>query len=197
MELSWLQRLALFARYRYRLVFLGFALLVGISIVLATRLSFNTDMLSLLPQKDPAVRAYVEALEDFGSSTYLLVAVRIPESQVIEPYETFADRLAKELAELPDLKTVEHKIGDPEELLTTFFPKSVLFLEEPERRQLAERLSDEGIRQHVHELRRQLATPQGIAAKGLNKLDPLGLSEIFLGRVQTSRGTLKVDWTSG
>ena len=197
MELSWLQRLALFARYRYRLVFLGFALLVGISIVLATRLSFNTDMLSVLPKEDPAVRAYVEALEDFGSSTYLLVAVRIPEGQVVEPYESFADRLAQELSELPDLKSVEHRIGDPEELLTTFFPKSVLFLEEPERRQLAERLSDEGIRQRVHELRRQLGTPQGIAAKGLNKLDPLGLSEIFLGRVQTSRGTLKVDWTSG
>lgn len=197
MELSWLQRLALFARHRYRLVFGLFALLVGISIVLATRLSFNTDMLSLLPKEDPAVRAYVEALEDFGGGTYLLVAVRVPEGRVLDPYESFTDRLAEELAELPDLKSVQHRIGDPEELLHTIFPKSVLFLGEAERRQLEARLSDEGIRRRVEDLRSQIGTPQGMAAKTLFKLDPLGLSEIFLGRVQSSRGNLRVDWTSG
>lgn len=92
---------------------------------------------------------------------------------------------------------MQHRIGDPEELLRTFFPKSVLFLDDAGRRELTARLSDEGIREHVGELRRRLSTPQGIVVKELSRLDPLGLSEIFLGRVQSSRGTLKVDWTSG
>ena len=197
MKRSLLQRLALFARRRYWTVFAAFALLVGISIVLTLRLSFDTDILNLLPRKAPAVRAYIQSLEDFGSGTFLIVAIRIPEGAVPEPYETFTDELAARLARLPELKSVEHRIGDPEELLRTFFPKSVLFLDEAGRRELAARLSDEGIRQRVGELRRQLSTPQGLAVKQLAKLDPLGLAQIFLGRVESSRGTLQVDWTSG
>jgi predicted exporter len=192
-----LQRLAVVARRRYRSIFLAFLLLAGLSLFLATRLSFDTDMLNLLPREDPVVRTYIETLEDFGSNAYLLVAVRIPEGAVVEPYEALADDLAERLRGLPELKDVQHRIGDPEELLRTFFPKSVLFLDEAGRRQLEARLSDDGIRQRVSELRRQLSTPQGIAAKTLSKLDPLGLSDIFLGRVQSSRGTLNVDWTSG
>jgi uncharacterized protein len=197
MELSFLQRLALFARRRYRRVFACTGLLIAISVLLTLQLSFDTDILNLLPREDPAVKAYVQSLEDFGSGTFLLVAIRIPENAVPEPYETFTDELAARLARLPELKSVEHRIGDPEELLRTFFPKSVLFLDEPGRRELAARLSDDGIRQRVSELRRQLSTPQGLAVKTLAKLDPLGLAQIFLGRVESSRGSLQVDWTSG
>jgi predicted RND superfamily exporter protein len=197
MELSYLQRLALFARHRYRAVFVAFAVVTALSVFLTTRLTFETDMLSLLPQNDPAVRTYIETLQDFGSNTYLLVAIKIPEGKVPDPYEQLADDLAARLAKLPQLKSVQHRIGDPEELLRTFFPKSVLFLDDAGRRELAARLSDEGIRERVRELRRSLSTPQGMAVKELSRLDPLGLSEILLGRVQSSRGTLKVDWTSG
>ncbi|HYN20349.1 MAG TPA: MMPL family transporter [Thermoanaerobaculia bacterium] len=197
MGLSVLQRLALVARRRYHAIFAVFAVLAAGSLFLATRLSFETDMLSLLPQNDPAVRTYIETLQDFGSNTYLLVAIRIPEGRVPDPYEQLADDLAAGLAKLPQLKSVQHRIGDPEELLRTFFPKSVLFLDEAGRRDLTARLSDQGIRERVSELRRRLSTPQGLVVKELSRLDPLGLSEIFLGRVQSSRGTLKVDWSSG
>jgi predicted exporter len=197
MHLSVLQRIALFARRRYRAVFIGFAIMAAISIALILRLSFNTDMLSLLPQEDPAVRTYVETLQDFGSSTFLLVAIRIPEGAVVDPYETLTDQLAAKLSALPELKTVQHKVGDPRELLQTFYPKALLFLDDAGRRQLEERLSDAGIQRHVSEVRRQIATPQGLAAKELLRVDPLGLADVFLGRLQSSRGTLRVDWTSG
>lgn len=197
MKLSILQRLALFARHRYYVVFAIFAVLAVLCVLLISRLSFDTDMMNLLPRKEPAVRAYIDALETFGSNTLMLVAVRIPEGAVAEPYEGFVDELAAGLSEIPDLRNVQHRIGDPEELLQTFFPKSVLFLDDKGRRALEQRLSDEGIRQRVQELRRQLSTPQGIAAKQLSRLDPLGLADIFLGRVESSRGTLQVDWTSG
>ncbi len=197
MQMSLLQRIALFARHRYRTVFVAFAILLALSIVLILRLRFNTDMLSLLPQEDPAVRTYVETLQDFGSSTFLLVAIRIPEGAVVDPYETLADRLAGKLSRLPDLKSVQHRVGDPQELLQTFYPKALLFLDDAGRKQLEARLSDEGIRRHVSEVRRQIATPQGLAAKELLRIDPLGLADVFLGRLQSSRGSLRVDWTSG
>ncbi len=197
MEISRLQRIALFARHHYHAVFAAFAILLAVAVALILQLSFNTDMLSLLPREDPAVRTYVETLQDFGSSTLLLVAIRIPEGAVVDPYETLADRIAAKLSALPDLKTVQHKVGDPQELLQTFYPKALLFLDEAGRKTLEERLSDEGIRRHVSEVRRQIATPQGLAAKELLRIDPLGLADIFLGRLQSSRGSLRVDWTSG
>src|SRR5688572_6795068 len=149
MKLSLLQRLALFARHRYYVVFATFGVLALLCLFFILRLSFDTDMMNLLPREEPAVRAYIDALETFGSNTMMLVAVRIPEGAVAEPYESFVDELAAGLSEIPDLRNVQHRIGDPEELLQTFFPKSVLFLDEGGRRALEERLSDEGIRTRV------------------------------------------------
>ena len=192
-----LERLALFARHRYRLVFTVFAVLVALSVLLITRLSFDTDMLNLLPRKNPVVSSYIETLQDFGSQSFLLVTVDIPEGAVLDPYETLADDLAGRLAKVPELRNVQHRIGDPAELLQTFFPKSLLFLDAKGRERLAAKLRDDAVRQRVSELRRQLSTPQGMATKQLNRLDPLGLAEVFLSRLETSRGTLNVDWTSG
>ncbi|HEX3129753.1 MAG TPA: MMPL family transporter [Thermoanaerobaculia bacterium] len=192
-----LERLARFARHRYRAIFVVFGVLAAISIALITRLSFDTDMLNLLPRRDPAVGAYVETLQDFGSQTFLLITISIPEGRVPDPYESLADDLAARLSKLPGLKNVQHRIGDPVELLQTFFPKSLLFLDAPGRERLAAKLQDDAIRQRVSELRRQISTPQALAVKELARYDPLGLSEVFLGRLESSRGTLNVDWTSG
>ena len=192
-----LERLALFARRRYRLVFAVFGALVAISALLITRLSFDTDMLNLLPRNNPVVRSYIETLQDFGSQAFLLVAIEIPDGAVVDPYETLADDLAQRLQKVPELRNVQHRIGDPVELLQTFFPKALLFLDQAGRDRLAEKLRDDAIRRRVSELRRQLKTPQGMATKQLARLDPFGLSEVFLGRLESSRGTLNVDWTSG
>jgi predicted RND superfamily exporter protein len=192
-----LERLALFARHRYRLVFTVFGILAALSVLLITRLSFDTDMLNLLPRNNPVVHSYIETLQDFGSQSFLLVTVEVPEGAVVDPYESLVDDLAPRLAKVPELRNVQHRIGDPVELLQTFFPKSLLFLDQKGRDRLAEKLRDDAIRERVSELRRQLSTPQGMAAKQLNRLDPFGLAEVFLGRLESSRGTLNVDWTSG
>jgi hypothetical protein len=194
---SLLQRIAQFARRRYRLLFLVFAALTLLSAALVTRLSFETDMLKLLPQQDPAIRAYVETLRDFGTFSYLLVVIRIPEGAVVDPYEALADDVAAALRGVPELARVEHRLGDPEELLATFFPKAMLFLSPAERQAVAGKLTDEGIARRASELARLIKTPQGLAAKQLVRLDPLGLAEVFFDRLQGSRGSLKVDWTSG
>jgi predicted RND superfamily exporter protein len=192
-----LASLARLARRRYRAIFVVFAALAALSALAISRLSFDADVLNLLPRRDPVVASYVQMLQDFGSSAYLLVVVRLPEGAVPEPYESLADDLAAGLARLPEVKSVQHRLGNPEDLLAAFFPKSALFLDAAARRELEGRLSDEGIRRRVSQLRRQLATPQALAVKEAAKLDPLGLADIFLGHVESSRGALKVDWASG
>ncbi len=189
--------LARLARRRYRTIFAVFAVLVALAAVSISRLSFDTDMLNLLPRQDPAIHSYLQMLQDFGSNTYLLVVIELPEGAVPEPYEALADDLAANLSQLPEIKSVQHRLGNPEELLAAFFPKSVLFLDAAGRREVEDRLSDGAIERRVSELRRQLATPQALSVKEVAKLDPLGLADVVLGHVESSRGTLKVDWASG
>ncbi len=192
-----LASLARLARRRYRAIFALFAVLLALAGAAISRLSLDTDILNLLPRHDPAIRSYLEMLRDFGSNTYLMVVVELPAGAVPEPYEGLADEVAAQLARLPEIKTVQHRLGNPEELLATFFPKSALFLDAAGQRQLLARLSDEGIRRRVSELRRELTAPQGPAVKEMAKLDPLGLADLFLGHVDSSRSSLKVDWSSG
>lgn len=192
-----LNRLGLWARHNYRRIFVVTGLLVVVSIFLTSRLRFDTDVLNLLPRNDPAIDTFLETLEQFGAIDYLPVAVRLPENAVLDPYESFVDELAVELEGLEEIKGIEYRLGNTEELLREFYPKAVLFLDQAGRERLAEKLSDEGIRKRVQEMRRLLGTPQGQSLKQLLLVDPLGLVELFLDRVQGSRGALNVDWSSG
>jgi predicted RND superfamily exporter protein len=192
-----LASLARLARRRYRAIFVVFAVLVALAGIAISRLSLDTDILNLLPRHDPAVRSYIEMLQDFGANTYLMVVVKLPAGAVPEPYEALTDDVAAQLARLPEIRSVQHRLGNPEELLATFFPKSALYLDAAGQRQLEARLGDAGIRRRVAELRLDLATPQGPAVKEMAKLDPLGLADLFLGHVDTSRSSLQVDWSSG
>lgn len=192
-----LRSLATFARHRYRWIFAGFAILLVVSLLLVTRLSLDTNMLNLLPRGDAKVDTFRQTMERFGAIDYLLVVVRVPEGEVLAPYESFADRLAERLEGLDEVGEVEYRLGETEDLLDEFFPKAALFLDEEGRALVEERLSDAAIRNRVAEMRRLVSTPQGSAGKKLLTLDPLGLADIFLGRLDESRSTLGVDWSSG
>lgn len=192
-----LEFVAVVSSRHYRLVLAVTAILVALSGLAVTRLRFDTDILNLLPKKDPVVHQFIAATKRFGGVDYLLVAVRIPEQAIPEPYEMLADRLGARLEKLPELKKVDYRIGDPGEILETVFPKAVLFLDGEGLDRLAARLSKEGLAERLGAVARMLQSPQGVALKELVKLDPFGLAEIFLGRIEAARGNLAVDWTSG
>ena len=79
--------IAQLARRRYRLIFALTAGLLLVAGFAASRLRFDADFLNLLPQKAKEIKTYRQNLEEFGSVDYLLVAVRIPEGAIVEPYE--------------------------------------------------------------------------------------------------------------
>ena len=197
MSFRFLERIALGAARHYRRVFATAGVLVVLSLALATRLEFDPDVLNLLPKEDPKITHFMEAMERFGGVDYLLVAVRVPQGEVPEPYQLLVDELGARLEELELLESVDFRLHPPEELIEEVYPQSLLFLGEEGRQVLEERLRPEGIRRRVEELRRQLTAPQALALEELVKLDPFGLAEIFLDRVGTARGQLAVDWTSG
>ena len=192
-----LQRMALFSRRRYRLVFVVAAVLAVLCGGLASTLHFDSDILALLPEDEPKVNTFRETLSEFGGIDLLLVVVGIPEAVASDPYQAFAVRLGEALSELEDIDYVDYRIGEMEDLVAQYLPSAFFLLNEEGRRIFEERLSDEGIRLRVAELRRQLSTPQSLALKALLKLDPLGLSDAFIDRVTLSRGAVRVDLSTG
>ncbi len=192
-----LGRIALFARRRYGVVFACTLALVAVALLLTASLEFETDVLALLPKNDPTVETFRDALEAFGSVDYLLVVVRIPEGVLLEPYEAFVGELGDRLVDLEHFVEVEYRIGDLEELLTTLLPTAPLFLDRERLDQLEERLTTERLELRAKELKRLISTPQSLATKDLIKLDPLGLSNLFLDRLTAARSGLSVDWSSG
>ncbi len=192
-----LQRLAVTARRRYGLIFGITGVLLVLALVAGSRIRFDTDILNLLPQKAPEVKVLRQSLEEFGSVDYLVVVVRVPPGSGLAPYEGYTDRLGEELSKLEKLDKVEYRIGAMTEMVSTFMPQALLFLDEDGRQALEARLSDEAVRTQVRELRRMVQTPQALALKNLMRLDPLGLAEIFLDRVTGAREGLAIDWASG
>ena len=197
MARTFLRQVALFGRRRYRAIFIVTGILVALSLAAASRLRFDTDVLSLLPRDSPEVETFRRALEEFGSLDYLLIAVRIPEEAMLEPYETFVDRLGERLAGLEMLERVEYRLGDPDELLRSQLPRAMLFLDAAGRQQVLERLADEALTERARELRRLVEMPHAMAVEELLKLDPLGLAGIFLESLTSARSGLSLDWASG
>ncbi|MFQ5351180.1 MAG: hypothetical protein ACE5EG_12125, partial [Thermoanaerobaculia bacterium] len=74
MASSFLHRLALFGRRRYRLIFALTAILVALSLAGAARLRFDSEVLGLLPRDSPEIGTFRRALDEFGSLDYLLIA---------------------------------------------------------------------------------------------------------------------------
>ncbi len=197
MPATLLHRVALLGRRRYRTIFAVTGALVALSLLAASRLEFDTDVLNLLPRDDPAVADFRRALDEFGSLDYLLIAVRVPPDAVLDPYEGFVDRLGERLARLDSIERVEYRLGGQDELVRTFLPRAVLFLDEDERQRMLERLTPAALEERARELRRLIATPQAFALEELWRLDPLGLSDIFLEWLTASRSGLSLDWASG
>ncbi|MDX1383279.1 MAG: MMPL family transporter [Thermoanaerobaculia bacterium] len=193
----YLQRIALYGRRHYHRIFLAAGLLVALALTSALRLHIDSDVLSLLPRNEPVVDTFRSTLEEFGGVDLLLLLVEVPEGAAVDPYEAYVERLANELEKLPHLEYVDYRIGDIEELVRSYFPSSFLFLDEAGRRAFEEKLSEQGIRDRVAEIRRLLATPQAIVLKQLIRLDPLGLADVFVSSLSTTRGALRVDLTSG
>ena len=194
---QFLSRIALFGRSHYRMVFLiAGAVAVG-CVLLTLSLDFDTDMLALLPKDEPLVNTFRDTMTEFGGVDRLLVLVGLPEGAATDPYQAFAAALGESLQTLEEIEYVDYRIGEMEELIASYLPNAFFLLDEEGRATFEKKLSDDGIRGRVEELRRLVTTPQSVAIKELIKLDPLGLSDAFVDRVVVSRGAVKVDLSTG
>src|SRR3982074_1806427 len=100
-----------FARRRARVVF-GLAIVAALGgIVLVSRVSFEANILRLLPRDLPAVRDFEVFLQDFGSLDHLYIVFE--SSDPIGEHTDLVDAYVAGLRRAPEIESVDAQLFEP------------------------------------------------------------------------------------
>src|SRR5712691_535058 len=174
------------------------AVLVAIAAVIAgSRLTFDTDLLNLIPQKNKQVNDFRKVLRDMGTIDYHIVIVDLPAGRDIHDYEPLIESIVDGYRKNPRIEDITYRIPNPLDFVEVILPRALLFLTPAELNEVAAKLSDAGIRESVARNHALLETPQAFALKQLVQFDPFNLAPIFIRKFQTSGGGFNIDTSSG
>lgn len=168
-----------------------------LSVAAATRISFDPDLLNLIPQNNRQVNDFRKVLADMGTLDNHVVVFNIPPGRDVHEYDTLIEAVANGYKASPRIDGVMYKLPNPLELVDVILPNALLFLSPAELDDVAAKLSDEGIRESVARNRALLQTPQALAMKTVIQYDPFNLLPLFLKKFQTAGGGFALDTTSG
>lgn len=187
-----------FSRHHYRVVFLIAALAAATGIWLGSQLELESDILALIPAGNRQVDAFKEAVEDFGSISYLIILLEAGEGQGPDELEDFADALADQLQTSQGLiERIDYRVEPDAEFLELFYENALLFLPPEQLPQLASKLTDEAIQRQLEQNRLSLTSPTAALTEELITQDPLALMPLFLNRLLGSPGMLRLDLSDG
>lgn len=196
-----LARLALFCARHHRAVFAvaGLLVLLAASVFVLKPVRIESDVLDLLPRKNPAVRDFREATEDFKSLDYLFVLLETgdPEKRPIGDYEPVADAFVEGLKQTGLVEGVEYRLQDFEPAIEALLPYTLLYLPPSALPAVEERFTDAAIARQVAANARLLSNPASLVTKELVQLDPFGLLPVLKNHFAGKTRKLKVDLSDG
>src|SRR6266567_9394938 len=89
-----LDRLALFCLRRNKRIIVGAVVLAVLALAAASRLTFDPDLLNLIPQKNRQVNEFRKVLKDMGTIDYHIVIVNIPPGRDVHDYDSLIESIA-------------------------------------------------------------------------------------------------------
>jgi predicted RND superfamily exporter protein len=192
-----LDALARFCLRRNKQIIMAAAVLAVLAVAGALRLSFDPDLLNLIPQQNKQVNDFRKVLRDLGTIDYHIIVLDIPRGRDIHEYDTLIEALAEGYRKSPRIEDVSYRIPNPLDFIEVILPKAMLFLTPAELDEVALKLSDAGIRDAVARNRTLLQTPQASVMKQVIQYDPFNLLPIFLRKFQSAGGGFNIDASSG
>ncbi len=192
-----LDALARFCLRRSRLIIVLAAVVAVVAVAAASRLTFDPDLLNLIPQNNKQVNDFRQVLRDMGTIDYHIVILEIPPGRGVHDYESLLEGIARGYAADPLVDDVTYRIPNPLDFVELLLPRAMLFLTPAELDQVAAKLTDDAIRQSVARDRDLLETPQSYALKQLVQYDPFDLEPIFIRKFQAASSGFKIDASSG
>jgi predicted RND superfamily exporter protein len=192
-----LDALARLCLRRNKEILIAALMLAVLAVLGATRLSFDPDLLNLIPQQNKQVNEFRKVLKDLGTIDYHIVLMDMPKGRDVHDYDTLIDAVAEGYRKNPRIEDVTYKIPNPLDFIEIILPKALLFLTPAELDEVSAKLTDEGIRASVARNAAMLQTPQAMAMKPLVQYDPFNLVPIFLRKFQSAGGGFSIDTSSG
>ncbi len=172
--MSTIARLLAFARRRRRLVLGATAVFSIVALLLCFRISFGTDVLSLLPQGSPALQGFRQYLERFGAVDHLYIVFEVPDGAEIEDASAVIEAYLTRLRALAEIGTVDADVFDPGKDWSYLQERTFALIGPSAARAALGRLDEAGMREALLRSRELLATPSP-AVRQLVQSDPLGL----------------------
>jgi len=166
------------------LVFAVAAAVVAGAVLVAGRVSVETDILALVPEDDPAVAAFTTTVERFGSVDIVFAVVDAGGDENLDRALAMADAVAAELRRSELVEWVEYRLESPERAMLPLLDRALPLLPPEELDRFLDDLTAEGGRRVARRLRSELLAPQGLAAEELLRLDPAGISRFLLGALR-------------
>jgi predicted RND superfamily exporter protein len=185
-----IERLLRFAYVRRRLVLLSVVAVLAASLLLLTRLSFDANILKLLPRNGPAVRSFDAFLEHFGTIDHIYVLFDAPAGTSIADHEVFVDRYVAELKNAPEIASVDAELFDDVKNWEYLFDRGLMLLGPDLARAALARLSPPEMARWLARSRELLAVSSP-EVKAYVQQDPLGLLDMMRDRL--GRGRALVD----
>ncbi len=192
-----LDALARLCLRRNKEILIAALVLAVLAVAGATGLSFDPDLLNLIPQQNRQVNEFRKVLKDLGTIDYHIVLLDMPKGRDVHEYDSLIEAIAEGYRRNPRIEDVTYKIPNPLDFIEIILPKALLFLTPQELDEVAAKLTDQGIRDSVARNRAMLQTPQAMAMKQLVQYDPFNLVPIFLRKFQAAGSGFRIDTSSG
>jgi len=171
-------RIVAWADRRRALVGVLMLAVLAASLVGARRLTFDADVLSLLPRDNRVIQAFRTFLSRFGSLDDLYVVFTAPEGRSIDDYADIVDAWTDALRTAPEISRVDAGVPDRTRDFGWLADRELLLLHGPALDEALGRLSERGIGPAVLARRSLLTAPSSDVAQ-LVRNDPVGLFDLL------------------
>jgi hypothetical protein len=157
-----------------------------------TRLRIDPDVLNLLPQSGPAVRAFRTYLSVFGSFDRVYVVFEAPEGESIDDYAPLVDRYAELLRREPEIARVDTQLFDPGKDWSYVFDHVFMLLGPEATAGALGRLAAGDMRDELSRARERLRLPSP-AVKELVRQDPFNYLGLLRERLSAANAFVRID----
>ena len=165
--------LLVFARRRRWLVIGSTAAFAAVAAMVCTRISFETDVLNLLPRDSAALSGFHRYLSEFGEINHLYIVFTAPEGRNIEDAGDFVESFTEKLRSLDEISDVDTGFADARADWSYLQDRVFVLLGPDLARRALDRFEPEPMREALRRSRDLLTAPSN-DVKNLVKTDPLG-----------------------
>ncbi len=196
-----LRNLAEFIYHFHIIILIIIFLSLIASVYLATKLKFDGDLISLLPHNAPAVKTYIENMQDFSLEEHLIIAIESKNGE-IQKYYPYIDSLAVRLYNNPLIDYVDYKLLDTKNTKTDFsqnyfFKNLLLYIKPNQLSSFLEHLQKDTMIKQLEANKRLLTFPAIIGIEKLISKDPLRLYIYFDDFLNELKGNTNFNLTEG